>query len=247
MGHETILRALKQEFEALSSTKHELVSSLTNIETTIVNIDKKIKALETLFQAYKDPSDKTAPKSFSELDIKPVTAQDSENNDELISFRVTTPARDAVMKREYPIGTPNSEILAMLNALPGKAFDDEKSVSSYAGRLRIKRPDWFIEKHKLSVINRPAKAVQAPKKPEQPPLRTKARDEILYKEWPAGTERDVIAEKMNALPGMFVTEQRVSSYAARIGLKRPDWYILQKRSQSGLIAATLRKERYEAL
>jgi hypothetical protein len=54
-----------------------------------------------------------------------------------------------------------------------------------------------------------------------PGYRTLERLEILARDWPAGVPHDVIADRMDALPGPLVNRGALAVWAAQAGLRRP--------------------------
>ena len=226
----------RSELIRLDELKTTFLNDINRINERKEAIDKRISAISALLSCYA---------AVDHSDGHSNHTHEIQDHDDFIELRVSTPERDRFMKTSYPSGMPNIEILGHLNKMPGKKFTSTKEISGYAGRLKLKRPDWYIEKMRLSIMENKEKAKNIkPVKPYRPieqRLRTPERDAILAIEWPAGTERSIIVEKLNALPGMKLNNEKVSSYASRIGLQRPEWYLQQKRSQSGLIAAEKRE------
>lgn len=222
----------RSELIRLDELKTTFLNDINRINERKEALDKRISAISALLECYAGDG------HTNHLHSIPV-------HDDFIELRASTPERDRFMRTSYPSGMPNIEIIKHLNKMPGKKFISPREISGYAGRLKLKRPDWYIEKMRLSIMENKEKAKKIkpvqPYRPIEQRLRTPERDAILMIEWPAGTERSIIVEKLNALPGMKLNNEKVSSYASRIGLQRPEWYLQQKRSQSGLIAAEKRE------
>jgi hypothetical protein len=115
--------------------------------------------------------------------------------------RIWSPERLEVLKVDWPAGVINSEIMAKLNALPGPKITSRKQIAHYASGLGIKRPEGFLA---------------------QSSVWTDERDALVRATYPAGVPRDVILERLNALPGPRIDRpMHVVERSRVLGVKRP--------------------------
>lgn len=127
-----------------------------------------------------------------------------------------SPERIAYVREHWPDGTLPRTMLAAINALPGPAVSID-AVRVKAKRLGLRRPDGFSSKVAKFNHAREAKTF------------TKARDELLRKQWQDGIQNYVILASLNALPGRMINSDQLRVRAKRIGAKRPEGFIPERR------------------
>lgn len=114
-----------------------------------------------------------------------------------------TEARRLLLEADWPRGRPVGEIRAQMAAMDGPALPRAKYViATWAHELELVRPGMEARK-----------------------WRTQERLAILQRDWPTGDTREVIAARMNELPGPPVPAQRLKVWAAEHGLVRPEGFL----------------------
>lgn len=71
-----------------------------------------------------------------------------------------TPERLLVLRRDWPAGVPNHEILAAMNALPGKEIVGGHFLAAWAHQEKLKRPGAWVPSTSIAACQRAARAAR---------------------------------------------------------------------------------------
>jgi hypothetical protein len=119
-----------------------------------------------------------------------------------------SPTRDAIVRLEWPAGTPVAEIVQLLNELPGKKLV-AANVKDIAKAIGVRR-------------GRPAAPVETqPSIAEKPAGISKARESLLRRHWPTDSALEKILALVNMQEGPAVTLAELAPIAQGLGLQRP--------------------------
>jgi hypothetical protein len=72
-----------------------------------------------------------------------------------------TPERLVVLRRDWPAGRPSYEILAAMNALPGKLIPGGNLLAAWAHQEKLKRPGAWVPSASIAAGQRAARAARA--------------------------------------------------------------------------------------
>lgn len=138
-----------------------------------------------------------------------------------------TPEREVIALRDYPSHRAAADILADLNALPGKRITND-ALANFCQRRGLVRPhDFVVEQRNRSIRaehaankkNRPPKIKGQRKEPTTSPRFPIERREFLRAKYPVSRSLTEFFDELAALPGAPITHKNVQRIAWEMNLR----------------------------